>query len=232
MVNDYQDEDLLMLSGIQHFAFCQRQWALIHIEQQWQENLLTFNGRDMHEHADDPFFTESRGAVLISRAVPLISRRLGLYGKADIVEFQRADQDGEKGVALPGHKGLWMPYPVEYKYGQSKEDDRDIVQLCAQALCLEEMLEVSVKTGALFYGRTRRRQTVVFDDELRLRVTGLAAQMHEMFQKGITPAPQYTHACDSCSLLEACMPKLKGNVDVVAEYMRKSVADGEGQRST
>jgi CRISPR-associated exonuclease Cas4 len=228
----YQDDDLLMLSGIQHFAFCERQWALIHIEQQWQENLLTFNGRDMHERADDPFFTESRGAVLISRAVPLLSRQLGLYGKADVVEFHKTDQIEAKGVVLPGREGLWMPYPVEYKYGQPKEDDRDMVQLCAQAFCLEEMLGIPIETGVLFYGRTRRRQTVAFDDELRWRVTELAERMHEMFQKGITPPAQHKAVCDSCSLLEVCLPKLKGKADAVAGYLRKAMAEDEGQRST
>lgn len=228
----YSDDDLLMLSGIQHFAFCERQWALIHIEQQWQENLLTFNGRDMHERADDPFFTESRGAILISRAVPLLSRQLGLYGKADIVEFHKTGPGEVKGVALPGREGWWMPYPVEYKYGQPKEDDRDMVQLCAQAFCLEEMLEVTIESGALFYGRTRRRQTVMFDDELRRRITELAARMHEMFQKGVTPPAQYKSVCDSCSLLEVCLPKLKGKTDAIAGYLRKAVADDEGQRAT
>jgi CRISPR-associated exonuclease Cas4 len=225
IVSTYSDDDLFMLSGIQHFAFCERQWALIHIEQQWQENLLTFNGRDMHERADDPFFTEFRGAVLISRAVPLLSRRLGLYGKADVVEFHKTAPGETKGVTLPGREGLWMPYPVEYKYGQPKEDDRDIVQLCAQAFCLEEMLEVSIENGALFYGKTRRRQTVVFDDEIRRRVTELAERMHEMFQKGITPPAQYKAVCDSCSLLEVCLPKLKGKADAVAGYLRKAMAE-------
>lgn len=214
----YQDDELLMLSGIQHFAFCPRQWGLIHVEQQWQENLLTFRGRDMHERADDPFFTESRGAILVSRAVPMVSRRLGFYGKADIVEFHKVDPKAAGGVRLPGREGLWKPYPVEYKYGQPKEDDRDMVQLCAQALCLEEMLGVSIETGSLFYGRTRRRQTVEFDDPLRRRVTDLAGRMHEMFQKGITPPPKYTPACNSCSLVEICLPKPKGPVQ---DYLRR-----------
>jgi CRISPR-associated exonuclease Cas4 len=232
MVNSFNDDDLLLLSGIQHFAFCERQWALIHIEQQWQENLLTFSGRDMHERADDPFFIESRGAVLISRAVPLLSRQLGLYGKADIVEFHKTGSGEAKGVPIPGREGLWMPYPVEYKYGQPKGDDRDIVQLGAQAFCLEEMLKVSIEAGALFYGKTRRRQTVVFDDELRRRVMELAVRMHEMFQKGITPSAQYKAVCDSCSLLEVCLPKLKRKADSVTRYLQKAVADDEGQRST
>jgi CRISPR-associated exonuclease Cas4 len=225
----YSDDDLLLLSGIQHFAFCERQWALIHIEQQWRENLRTFEGRDMHERADDLFFTEARGAVLISRAVPLLSRSLGLYGKADVIEFHRVEQDGQLGVMLPNRAGRWMPRPVEYKYGQPKSDDRDQVQLCAQAICLEEMLGVSIATGDLFYGRTRRRQNVAFDNDLRGRVADLAERMHDMFQKGITPPPQYTSACDSCSLFEVCLPRLKGKVDAVAGYLRKAMVGDEDQ---
>jgi len=224
----YSDDDLLLLSGIQHFAFCQRQWALIHIEQQWQENLLTFKGRDMHERADDPFFTEARGTVLISRAVPLLSRNLGLYGKADVIEFHRAEEDGRQGVALPNRTGTWLPHPVEYKRGQPKSDDRDLVQLCAQAICLEEMLEVTIENGDLFYGQTRRRLNVTFGNELRQRVADLAGRMHEMFQKGFTPLPEYKPACDNCSLVEVCLPKLK---DTVGRYLRKAMM-GEDLKDT
>lgn len=227
----YSDDDLLLLSGIQHFAFCERQWALIHIEQQWQENLLTFSGRDMHERADDPFDTESRGGVVISRAVPLLSRQLGFYGTADVVEFHQAPSGDEKGVTLLGRRGQWLPFPVEYKYGQPKPDDRDIVQLGAQALCLEEMLGAPIDEGALFYGKTRRRQTVAFDAQLRERVKDLAERMHELFEKGFTPPQYYRAVCDSCSLMEVCLPKLKG---AVGGYLRKALEEGrgEGQKET
>lgn len=203
MVNAYQEDNLLMLSGIQHFAFCRRQWALIHIEQQWQENLLTFSGRDMHERADDPFCSESRGDLLVTRSMPLVSYTLGLYGVADVVEFHR----DEAGVVLEGRKGRWRPRPVEYKYGQPKPDDRDRVQLCAQGICLEEMFGIEITAGDLFYGRTRRREPVVFGKDLRERVREMAAGMHELFERGTTPAAQYTPACKSCSLVEACLPK-------------------------
>ncbi|MCL6591671.1 MAG: CRISPR-associated protein Cas4 [Firmicutes bacterium] len=224
----YSDDDLLLLSGIQHFAFCERQWALIHIEQLWQENLLTFKGRDLHERADDPFYTESRSGVIISRAVPLLSRKLGLYGTADVVEFQQAAPGQSEGVTLPGRAGRWLPFPVEYKSGQPKPDDRDMVQLCAQAICLEEMLRISIAEGALFYGKTRRRQPVIFDRQLRERVADLARRMHELFQKGVTPAQQYRTVCDSCSLEEICLPKVKG---AVGGYLRR-VAGEEGQKET
>lgn len=199
----YTDDDLLQLSGIQHFAFCRRQWALIYIEQQWRENLLTFGGREMHERADDPFFTEARGTVLITRSLPLVSRALGLYGVADVVEFHR----DEEGSPIKGRQGRWRPHPVEYKYGQPKPDDRDMVQLCAQGMCLEEMFGVPVAEGDLFYGRVRRRQRVEFDQALRERVVELAAAMHELFERGITPPADYTPACKSCSLVEICLPK-------------------------
>ena len=198
----YTDDELLMLSGIQHFSFCPRQWALIHIEQQWQENLLTFGGRELHERVDDPFFTEARGTVLVTRSLPIITRRLGLYGVADVVEFYRSDE----GIQLRGRKGLWQPHPVEYKYGEPKIDERDMVQLCAQAFCLEEMFNTSVAEGDIFYGRIRRRQRVEFDENLRQRVIELSREMHRLFEEGITPLPEQTKACRSCSLVEICIP--------------------------
>jgi CRISPR-associated exonuclease Cas4 len=200
----YEDDDLLLLSGIQHFAFCRRQWALAYIEQQWEENLLTFGGRDLHERADDPFFTEARGTVLVTRSLPIVSYKLGLYGVADVVEFHR----NENGVRLKGRPGRWRPYPVEYKYGKPKPDDRDIVQLCAQGICLEEMFRTSVARGDMFYGRIRRRQRIDFDDELRQRVMELALEMHRLFDEGITPLPEHTKSCKSCSLVEICLPHM------------------------
>ncbi len=218
MAGSYSDDDLLLLSGIQHFAFCRRQWALIHIEQQWQENVLTFSGREMHERADDPFFTESRGTVLVTRSLPLVSRTLGLYGVADVVEFQR----DENGIALDSRPGRWRPHPVEYKYGQPKSDDRDIVQLCAQGICLAEMFGVPVATGDLFYGRTRRRQPVEFDETLRDRVRELAAAMHDLFEKGVTPPAESSAACQSCSLVEICLPKA-GSRRSVRRYLDEAL---------
>lgn len=203
-MSTYPDDDLLLLSGIQHFAFCQRQWALIHIEQQWQENLKTFNGRQMHDRADDPFYTEARGTLLTTRSLPLVSRRLGLYGVADVVEFYQDDN----GIAIKGRKGKWMPHPVEYKVGEPKPDDRDMVQLCAQALCLEEMFDTIIPEGDLYYGKTRRRQGVVFDETLRERVIDLSSAMHDMFHRGVTPWGDYNTACKSCSLVEICLPRM------------------------
>lgn len=216
----YSDDDLLLLSGIQHFAFCQRQWALIHIEQQWQENLKTFSGRQMHERADDPFFTETRGTVLVTRSLPLVSRRLGLYGIADVVEF---NQD-ETGIELNGRKGRWLPHPVEYKVGEPKPDDRDMVQLCAQGFCLEEVFGITLSGGDLYYGRTRRRQRVDFDDALRNHVVELAEGMHETFRSGVTPVGEYNKACKSCSLVEVCLPRM-GTKRSVQRYLTDALKD-------
>ncbi|MGE5558346.1 MAG: CRISPR-associated protein Cas4 [Bacillota bacterium] len=222
-MSNYSD-DLLLLSGIQHFAFCPRQWALIHVEQQWRENLRTYEGRVIHEKADDPFLIESRGDVLISRAMPLLSHQLGLYGVADVVEFHAAGP--EEGAALEGRKGFWIPYPVEYKRGEPKPDDRDIVQLCAQAMCLEEMLNVEVPCGDLFYGEIRRRQHVLFDEEVRRRVNELAAEMHRLFDQGITPLPSCKSSCQACSMREICLPKLD-NRSRASQYIRNTVDDLE-----
>jgi CRISPR-associated exonuclease Cas4 len=200
----YADDELLMLSGIQHFAFCQRQWALIQIEQQWEDNILTFGGTDLHTRVDDPFFTEARGTVLVTRSLPIVSHSLGLYGVADMVEFHRV----EEGVKLHRRTGFWRPHPVEYKFGEPKPGDCDIVQLCAQAICLEETFGLTVSEGDMFYGRTRRRLQVCFDDSLRNRVADLALGMHHLFAEGVTPLPEQTKACKSCSLVEVCMPHM------------------------
>ncbi len=199
-----ETEDYLMLSGIQHFAFCKRQWALIHLEQHWQENILTFGGRELHSKTDDPFVTEKRGTVLVARSLPIVSHRIKLYGVADVVEFHR----DESGVSINGRKGFWRPFPVEYKYGEPKKGDWDIVQLCAQAICLEEMFKSIITEGAMFYGRVRRRQGVIFDERLRQRVKDLSENMHRLFKEKVTPLARKTKACYSCSLVEICLPNL------------------------
>ncbi len=200
----WDEDECLPLSGVQHLAFCARQFALIHVEGLWVENTLTFEGRALHERADDPFSIESRGTVLISRSVPLLSLTLGLYGVADVVEFHLAHAGG---ILLPGRQGSWQPYPVEYKRGRVKSDDRDAVQLCAQAMCLEEMLSTPVPEGALFYGQTRRRQTLRLDQVLRGRVLALSEEMHRLYDTGSTPAAVWTKACGRCSLSDVCLPK-------------------------
>lgn len=206
----YSEEDYLPLSGIQHFAFCRRQWALIHIENQWAENERTVDGTIMHEkaHSGD---VESRGDVVIMRALRVFSATLGVSGECDVVEFNR----NADGISLNGHDGLWQPYPVEYKRGKPKEHNADEMQLCAQAMCLEEMLCCTIPCGALFYGEPRRRTEVEFTPELRRAVEDSLNEMHDYYKRGYTPKAKPRKGCSACSLKEICLPKM---------VQRKSVA--------
>lgn len=217
----YTDEELLALSGIQHFCFCRRQWALIHVERQWEENLRTAEGHLVHKRVDDPLFTESRGDVIISRSVPLVSYTLGFYGVADVVEYIRS----EDGVSLPGREGLWVMRPVEYKRGKPKIDERDEVQLCAQAVCLEEMFGVYVDRGDFYYNEIRRRVPLQLSDELRDKVRLLSEEMHNLFVKGVTPPAETSRKCNLCSLQNVCMPKLTKKNLSVRRYVRKHVKE-------
>jgi CRISPR-associated exonuclease Cas4 len=203
----FNEDDLIQLSALQHLVFCERQCALIHIEQLWNENLFTAEGRIMHDKVDTAN-CESRGNVRIEYGVPMRSLRLGLIGKADVVEYHRMDD------------GTWMPFPVEYKRGKPKMDDCDKVQLCAQAICLEEMLNVEIKNGALYYGRTRRREDVVFDEKLRRETEDTAKKVHALIESGKTPKADYSKKCKKCSLYEQCMPKISSKV---SNYLMKAV---------
>lgn len=174
----YSEDELLSLSGIQHFYFCKRQWALIHLEQQWAENRATMEGKFIHENADNPFFTESRKDTVISRAIPLASYNLGIYGVADIVEFTKA----KKGIELKDKEGLWMANIVEYKRGKPKEDKRDIVQLVLEVLCLEEMLKCTISSADFFYNETKRRVKVHITDDLRNEVIDLSQKCMKYIQ--------------------------------------------------
>ncbi|MCD8366765.1 MAG: CRISPR-associated protein Cas4 [Clostridiales bacterium] len=210
-----QEEDYLPLSGIQHFVFCRRQWALIHLEQQWAENLRTTEGELLHKNAHDAEQRTLRGDLLTVRAMRVHSARLGLSGECDVVEFRRS----EEGVPLADTKGLWLPYPVEYKRGRAKPTACDEAQLCAQAICLEEMLCCTVPEGALFYGQPRRRQEVTFTPELRTLVEHAAQEMHQLFQRGYTPKGKPTKGCNACSLKDLCLPGLTKGPSV-ADYLR------------
>ena len=216
----YSETELLLLSGLQHLQFCPRQWALIHLEQAWSENRFTAEGRDLHDkvHGDE---TESRGDVRIVRGLRLQSLRLGLVGQADVVEFHA----GEAGVELEGSDRLWQPFPVEYKRGKSKRNDCDRVQLCAQAMCLEEMFELpagGIAAGALFYGRPRRREQVAIDACLREKTEALTAEMHRLHLAGKTPRVKYSKKCMSCSLYSQCLPKTTGIDKDVQGYLSKA----------
>jgi CRISPR-associated exonuclease Cas4 len=204
----YSEDELIMISALQHIAFCERQCALIHIEQLWNENLMTAEGRIMHErvHEQD---RESRGNIRVEYGLPLRSLKLGLIGKADVVEFHRLD------------KGTWLPFPVEYKRGKPKPDDCDLIQLCAQAICLEEMLSISVPKGAIFYGKTRRRLDVSFDNDLRRITEETAERAHQLIALGVTPPPVYEKRCERCSLIGECLPKAIGKKSSVKRYLAR-----------
>ena len=214
----YAEEDFLQLSGLQHFAFCRRQWALIHIEQQWTENLRTVEGDLFHRRAHDEQARERRGDVLILRGLSVVSPTLGISGKCDVVEF-RADPDG---VSLRGEEGLWRPFPIEYKRGAPKAHQADELQLCAQAMCLEEMLCCTIPEGALFYGETRRRTSVPFSEELRDTVREMLEEMHQLYRRGHTPKVRRSKSCNACSLQELCLPALMKGTDVDV-YLRQAM---------
>lgn len=216
----FAEDELLAISALQHFVFCPRRCALIHLEQLWTENQFTAEGTSLHERTHD-VGAESREGIVIARSLRLHSLRLGLAGMADVVEFHRCDA----GVSLPGREGLWRPYPVEYKRGILKDRIEYRVQLCAQAMCLEEMLQTEVPCGALFYGRSRRRRDVTFDLELRRETESAANGLQELFAKAKTPQARYEKKCDSCSLFALCMPKMTGIRKDIRHYLSKAGMD-------
>lgn len=204
-LSEYKEEDYMMLSGIQHFSFCRRQWALIHIEQQWDENLRTVEGNLFHKKAHDGYSSEKRKDTIVSRGMPVFSRELGVSGICDIVEFKR---DDEKGIALHGREGRYLVYPVEYKKGQPKEDETDILQMAAQAMCLKEMLACRIEKGYLYYGEIRRRIEVMLDAKIRQQVKDSFEEMHRYYDRKYTPKVKRTKACNACSLKNLCLPQL------------------------
>lgn len=210
----YQEDDYLMLSGLQHFAYCRRQWALIHIEQQWAENERTIDGQLFHTAAHDEKKIEKRGSLLITRGLHIKSSQLGMSGICDVVEFHKS----ENGISLFSYDGLWEPYPIEYKKGLPKAHEADESQLCGQAICLEEMLLCQIPKGSLFYGENRRRKEVEFTQELRKQVFDMAKEMHDLWEKGHTPKVKFQKGCNACSLKEICVPKL-GKSKSVSSYI-------------
>lgn len=216
----FKEEEYLQLSGLQHFSFCRRQWALIHLEQQWAENVRTTDGRILHEKAHDGSLREKRGDLIITRNMSIHAPTLGISGSCDVVEFYR----GSAGIRLPGQEGLWQPYPVEYKRGTPKIIDADKLQLCAQAMCLEEMLCCDIPEAAIYYGEIRRREVVDLDEDLRNRVRELLTEIHDLARRGHTPKVRPGRGCNACSLKELCLPKLMKK-RTVADYLRKSMED-------
>ncbi len=219
---EYREEDYLMISGIQHFQFCRRQWALIHIEQQWAENVHTVTGELMHKKAHDPYLTENRKDVLVTRALPVSSRTLGASGECDVVEFHKS----EDGVHLHGHRGLYNIYPIEYKKGKPKISEEDILQLAAQTICLEEMFSTVILEGAIFYGEIRRRERIEITDDLRNRVRDMFQEMHQYYERRYTPKVRWSKSCNACSLKDICLPKL-GKTMSVESYIKRALEEEE-----
>lgn len=214
----YSEEEYLLLSGIQHFVFCRRQWALIHIEQQWAENYRTADGMVIHRNVHDADFHEKRRDTVIARAMAVSSARLGISGECDVVEFKCDSQ----GIGIYGLDGKYSVTPIEYKRGTPKENESDIMQLAAQAMCLEDMLCCDIPVGYIFYGETRRRQRVELDSALRQRTESVIKEMHELFRRSHTPKVRRTKACNACSLKNICLPVLcsdRSAVDYINEML-------------
>lgn len=214
-----EDKEYIQLSGVQHYIFCPRQWALIHVEQQWAENVRTIDGEIMHNRADNGPERELRGDTLIIRGLRLCSKSLGISGICDVVEFHQSSG----GIELQHEEGKWVPYPVEYKHGEPKENDADRVQLCLQALCLEEMLSCEIPVGSLYYGEIRRRESVLFDEILRNKTKGAVKEMHDLLTRGHTPKAKPSKACNACSLKDICVPRL-AKISSVKTYIDSHIA--------
>lgn len=204
------DRDYLMMSGIQHFSFCKRQWALIHIEQQWEENIHTALGKLDHARCHDGDIYEKRGDILTIRNLRVVSHHLHLAGNCDVVEFRKDPQ----GISIQYCDGKWKPMPVEYKHGHSKTNDADRLQLCAQVIALEEMLSCEIYEAALYYAETRRREIVEISEELRTKTQDMADEMWKYFQRGLTPKVKTGKYCKACSLYDLCLPRLCQKVSV------------------
>ncbi len=215
------EEEYLTLSGVQHYAFCPRQWALIFVEQQWKDNERTVDGSLMHARAHDETLIERRGDTLTARGLRVVSHALHVTGVCDVVEFHL----DSNGISLPGQDGRWQPYPVEYKRGAPKSHDADELQLCGQAMCLEEMLLCEIPEGSLYYGETRRRQVVCFTPELRGRVRHMLEAMQDEMTRGHTPSVKADKRCTSCSMKEICLPGLRKSPSVTA-YLQRAAEEG------
>ncbi|TFJ91953.1 CRISPR-associated protein Cas4 [Lentibacillus salicampi] len=219
-MTDYKEEDHLLLSGLQHFVFCKRQWALIHIEQEWKENVLTVEGNNLHEKADDPFVREKRGETIYVRALPVHSRELGISGICDMVEFVQ-DNDG---IPLNQEEGLYRVKPIEYKRGESKKHNADIQQLVAQVICLEEMLVTTINEAVLFYNQTKRREKITITEDMKQQAVTMIQEMHHYYKNRHTPRVKTGKHCLRCSLRDICLPKLLER-EKVSTYMNRMLID-------
>ncbi|WP_062354241.1 CRISPR-associated protein Cas4 [Bacillus kwashiorkori] len=212
------DDDFLLLSGIQHFQFCRRQWALIHIEQQWEENVKTVEGQHLHRKADNPFIREKRGEKIVIRALPVKSNVLKITGICDVVELIKAPN----GIEIEGEKGRFLVYPIEYKRGKPKTDDSDILQLVAQVICLEEMLVCKINKGYIYYHEVKHRVEIQITDEYRKKVQSLVMEMHDYYKKRYTPKVKIGKFCNNCSLQNICLPTLMSK-QTVKSYIDRMI---------
>jgi len=227
----FSEDDLLPLSAIQHFIFCERQCALIHIEQQWEDNRFTVQGRLLHEQVDNQG-RESRGDVRIVRGLGIRSLTLGLAGIADVVEFHRVrepEHASDTLVKLPYAEGWWKPFPVEYKRGRPKPGPCDEAQLCAQAICLEEMLDIHIAEGALFYHSIRRRKDVLFDDFLRSLCEEAAVKLRELLTSPLTPPAVNDERCEYCSMINLCSPRVASGKKSARRFLETQLASLPGR---
>ncbi|PKK39969.1 CRISPR-associated RecB family exonuclease Cas4 [Clostridiaceae bacterium JG1575] len=213
------DSDYLMISGIQHFLFCERQWCLIHSEGIWSENILTVRGTNVHKNVDDRMFRELRNGRITLRSVPLISNKLQFYGVSDAIELI----PDPMGIPISGHRGTYQPYPVEYKLGKPKKDRCDEAQLCLQVLCLEEMMGCNIPTASLFYNGIKRRSTVEMTEELRELTIKAALKMHHLMKTGETIEPIFEKKCLQCSLHNDCLPKALSKNRSVNSYIQRMI---------
>ncbi len=218
---EYREEDFLMISGIQHFEFCRRQWALIHMEQMWEENLRTVEGEIMHKNAHNGSFIERRKDVITTRGMRVFSSRLGISGICDVVEFI----SDKNGCEIYQREGKYRVVPVEYKRGTPKEGMEDVMQVVLQAICLEEMLCCQVDKGYLYYGEPKRRTEVQITEELRIRAEKDVKEMHDLLEKMHTPKVKRTKKCNACSLKDICVPQLMKNTNV-NEYIERMIGSG------
>lgn len=216
------ETDYLLISGIQHFSFCRRQWALIHIEQQWSENVLTAEGRLIHQRVHNVDANDIRDGVRTMRGLRVKSEQYHITGTCDAVEFLPATE----GISLYGVNGFWHVQPVEYKRGHSKTSDCDRLQLAAQALCLKEMFSCRINEAAIFYHETRRRESVSITEELREKLSDMLREMYGYFLRGYTPKVKLKKGCDNCSLRDICLPELlHSKTQSVVEYINSKLND-------
>jgi len=223
----YEEKDYLQLSGIQHFAFCRRQWALIHVEEQWMDNYLTASGSIEHDRVHNDAIKDIRNGRITIRGLKVFSKRLGVSGVCDAVEFIPASD----GITLYGKEGKWKVLPIEYKHGTKKSDDCDKLQVALQAICLEEMFFCDISEGCLYYHENRRRENFEITVELIQKARAMLEEMHLYMKKGYTPIVKPGKFCNNCSLKDICMPTLMKNRETVKSYIDRYLGGAENEKN-